>query len=44
MRQSGSRRSRGERAGRQFGIPADEAERICSLDLPDVDLVDTLAR
>ncbi len=27
---------------RQFGIPADEAERICSLELPDLDLVDTL--
>ncbi|MFE1880092.1 TetR/AcrR family transcriptional regulator [Streptomyces diastatochromogenes] len=29
---------------RQFGIPADEAERICSLDLPDLDAVDTLVR
>ncbi len=28
---------------RQFGISADEAERICSLDLPDLDLVDTIA-
>ncbi|WP_405593920.1 TetR/AcrR family transcriptional regulator [Streptomyces sp. NBC_01092] len=27
---------------RQFGLPADEAARICSLDLPDLDLVDTL--
>ncbi|MBK3566313.1 TetR/AcrR family transcriptional regulator [Streptomyces sp. MBT62] len=27
---------------RQFGIPAAEAERICSLDLPDLDLVDTV--
>ncbi|MGN9755831.1 TetR/AcrR family transcriptional regulator [Streptomyces sp. SD31] len=27
---------------RQFGIPADEAERICSLELPDLDLVDNL--
>ncbi|GHG99969.1 TetR family transcriptional regulator [Streptomyces lanatus] len=27
---------------RQFGIPADEAERICSLDLPDLDVVDEL--
>ncbi|WP_369275297.1 TetR/AcrR family transcriptional regulator [Streptomyces sp. R11] len=27
---------------RQFGIPADEAARICSLDLPDLDVVDTL--
>ncbi|MFJ8537218.1 hypothetical protein [Streptomyces sp. NPDC093591] len=27
---------------RQFGIPADEAERICSLELPDLDLVDDL--
>ncbi|MDX3224971.1 hypothetical protein [Streptomyces sp. ME19-01-6] len=27
---------------RQFGIPADEAGRICSLDLPDLDLVDTI--
>ncbi|MEU1405743.1 TetR/AcrR family transcriptional regulator [Streptomyces sp. NPDC005728] len=25
---------------RHFGIAADEAERICSLDLPDLDLVD----
>lgn len=29
---------------RQFGIPADESERICSLDLPDLDLADTLVR
>ncbi|MFF4036459.1 hypothetical protein [Streptomyces sp. NPDC001816] len=29
---------------RQFGIPADEAERICSLDLPDLEVADTLAR
>lgn len=27
---------------RQFGLPADEAARICSLDLPDLDEVDTL--
>ncbi|MFC5220167.1 TetR/AcrR family transcriptional regulator [Streptomyces coerulescens] len=27
---------------RQFGLPADEATRICSLDLPDLDVVDTL--
>ncbi|MEU0426169.1 TetR/AcrR family transcriptional regulator [Streptomyces canus] len=27
---------------RQFGIPADEAARICSLDLPDLDVVDSL--
>ncbi|MFF4250644.1 TetR/AcrR family transcriptional regulator [Streptomyces sp. NPDC001663] len=27
---------------RQFGIPAAEAERICSLDLPNLDLVDTV--
>ncbi|MFG3289089.1 TetR/AcrR family transcriptional regulator [Streptomyces sp. NPDC048179] len=26
----------------QFGVPADEAERICSLALPDLDLVDTM--
>ncbi|MFE1315295.1 TetR/AcrR family transcriptional regulator [Streptomyces sp. NPDC058755] len=29
---------------RQFGLPADEAERICSLDLPDLEVADTLAR
>ncbi|WP_336116361.1 hypothetical protein [Streptomyces sp. PTD9-10] len=29
---------------RQFGIPADEAERICALDLPDIEVADTLAR
>ncbi|MGW7403015.1 hypothetical protein ACWGI9_04605 [Streptomyces sp. NPDC054833] len=28
---------------RQFGIPADKAARICSLDLPDLDLVDPIA-
>ncbi|MEV7385477.1 TetR/AcrR family transcriptional regulator [Streptomyces sp. NPDC091215] len=27
---------------RQFGIPADEAARICSLELPDLDVVDTI--
>ncbi|CAM5369852.1 MULTISPECIES: TetR/AcrR family transcriptional regulator [Streptomyces] len=27
---------------RQFGLPADEAARICALDLPDLDAVDTL--
>ena len=27
---------------RQFGVPDDEAERICSLDLPDLDLLDTM--
>ncbi|MEE1765176.1 TetR/AcrR family transcriptional regulator [Streptomyces sp. SP18BB07] len=27
---------------RHFGIPADEAARICSLDLPDIDLGDTV--
>ncbi|MFJ8107924.1 TetR/AcrR family transcriptional regulator [Streptomyces sp. NPDC096132] len=26
----------------QFGMPAEEAERICSLGLPDFDLVDTM--
>ncbi|MFG2275110.1 TetR/AcrR family transcriptional regulator [Streptomyces chartreusis] len=27
---------------RQFGLPADEAARICALGLPDLDVVDTL--
>ncbi|MEU6306907.1 TetR/AcrR family transcriptional regulator [Streptomyces chartreusis] len=27
---------------RQFGLTADEAARICALDLPDLDVVDTL--
>ena len=27
---------------RHFGVPADEARRICSLDLPDPDLVDAV--
>jgi hypothetical protein len=27
---------------RHFGIPADEAARICSLDLPDLDPVDAV--
>ncbi len=27
---------------RQFGIPADEAARICALELPDLDVVDTM--
>ncbi|MFD8812451.1 TetR/AcrR family transcriptional regulator [Streptomyces sp. NPDC059627] len=27
---------------RQFGIPAAEAERICSLDLPNLDVLDTV--
>ena len=27
---------------RQFGLPADEAARICALDLPDLDVVATL--
>ncbi|WP_185149495.1 hypothetical protein [Streptomyces sp. Ag109_O5-1] len=26
----------------RFGIPADEAARICSLELPDLDVVDTI--
>lgn len=27
---------------RQFGIPADVAARICALELPDLDVVDTM--